>query len=182
MKIAWRVLLGARKYWLQLGIGLVGVVLATIAGFYLPWALRSLTQLATEGSSQFAAEALKIGLLLLGATCLQAIGTSLAGYMNHYAALHYVADLRTRLYSKYQQMSLRYFHRSRTGDLTGRVVNDAMEAEIFIAHAIPDFIVNGLTFIGVGILLLTINVKLALISLITIPLLLVITVWQSKHL
>lgn len=67
---------------MQLGIGFAGVVMATIAGFYLPWALRSLTQLATEGSSQFAAEALTIGLLLLGATCLQAIGTSLAGYMN----------------------------------------------------------------------------------------------------
>jgi len=182
MKIAWRVLLGARKYWLQLGIGFAGVILATIAGFYLPWALRSLTQLATEGSSEFAAEALKIGLFLLGATCLQAIGTSLSGYMNHYAALHYVADLRTRLYSKYQQMSLRYFHRSRTGDLTGRVVNDAMEAEIIIAHAIPEFVINILTFIGVGILLLTINVKLALISLITIPLLLAITLWQSKRL
>lgn len=70
MKTAWHVLLGARKYWLQLGIGFAGVVLSTIAGFYLPWALRSLTQLATEGSSQFAAEALTIGLLLLGATCL----------------------------------------------------------------------------------------------------------------
>ncbi|WP_276310891.1 hypothetical protein [Paenibacillus paeoniae] len=42
MKTAWRVLLGARKYWLQLGIGFAGVLMATIAGFYLPWALRSL--------------------------------------------------------------------------------------------------------------------------------------------
>ncbi|MFB9274461.1 ABC transporter ATP-binding protein [Cohnella cellulosilytica] len=182
MRMAWRVLVEARKYWVQLGIGFAGVVIATIAGFYLPWALRSLTQLATEGSSHFAAEALTIGLLLLASTLLQAIGSSLSGYMNHYAALHYVADLRTRLYGKYQQMSLRYFNRSRTGDLTGRVVNDAMEAEIFIAHAIPDFVVNVLTFVGVGILLLTINVKLALISLITIPLLLAITIWQSKRL
>jgi len=182
MKIALRALMDARKYWLQLGIGFVGVLMATIAGFYLPWALRTLTQLATESSSNFASEAMKIGLLLLGATCLQAIGTSLAGYMNHYGALHYVADLRTRLYSKYQQMSLRYFQRSRTGDLTGRVVNDAMEAEVFIAHVIPEFIINGLTFIGVGILILTINMKLALISLITIPLMFSITIWQSKRL
>ncbi|MFB9277593.1 ABC transporter ATP-binding protein [Cohnella cellulosilytica] len=181
MKTAWRVLIGAKKYWMQLGIGFAGVVVATIAGFYLPWALRTLTQLATEGSTRFAAEALTIGLLLLGATLLQAIGTSLAGYMNHYAALHYVADLRTRLYGKYQQMSLRYFNRNRTGDLTGRVVNDAMEAEVFIAHVIPDFVIHVLTFAGVGILLLAINVKLALICLITVPLLLAITAWQSKR-
>lgn len=182
MKTAWHVLMDARKYWLQLGIGFAGVVVATIAGFYLPWAIRSFTQLATEGSAHFAAEALTIGLLLLGTTCIQAIGTSLAGYLNHYAGLHYVAKLRTQLYGKYQKMSLRYFHQSRTGDLTGRVVNDAMEAEILIAHVIPEFVINVLTFVGVGILLLTINVKLALISLITIPLLLAITIWQSKRL
>ncbi|WP_270169063.1 ABC transporter ATP-binding protein [Paenibacillus sp. SYP-B4298] len=182
MKITWLVLTGARKYWLQYSLGFIGLAIATVAGFYLPWALRTLTQLAMEGTASFAAEALTIGLLLLGATTLQAIGTSLSGYMNHYTALHCVADLRTRLYRKYQQMSLRYFNRSRTGDLTGRVVNDAMEAEIFIAHVIPEFVVNGLTFVGVGILLLTINVKLALISLITIPILLAITVWQSRFL
>ncbi|MFD1904997.1 hypothetical protein ACFSQ7_14595 [Paenibacillus rhizoplanae] len=33
MRTAWRVLMGARKYWLQLGIGFAGIVMATIAGF-----------------------------------------------------------------------------------------------------------------------------------------------------
>ncbi len=78
-------------------------------------------------------------------------------------------------------MSLRYFHKSRTGDLTGRVVNDTMDAEILLAHVIPDFVVNILTFIGVGALLFNINWQLALMSLITIPILLGITVWQSHH-
>ncbi|MGE7114306.1 ABC transporter ATP-binding protein [Lysinibacillus sp. NPDC047702] len=182
MKIAWRILYSAKRYWLQLSLGLLGVVVATISGFYLPWALRELTSLATEGSENFATEALYVGLALLGATALQAIGTSAAGYLNHYAGMHYVSDLRTKLYGKLQRMSLRYFNKSRTGDLTGRVVNDAMEAEIFLAYVIPEFVINVLTFIGVGILLLTINVKLALLSLITIPLLMAITIWQSKRL
>ncbi|WP_342442017.1 ABC transporter ATP-binding protein [Lysinibacillus sp. FSL K6-0075] len=182
MKIAWRILYSAKRYWLQLSFGLLGVVVATISGFYLPWALRELTSLATEGSENFATGALYIGLALLGATALQAIATSAAGYLNHYAGMHYVSDLRTKLYGKFQRMSLRYFNKSRTGDLTGRVVNDAMEAEIFLAYVIPEFVINVLTFIGVGILLLTINVKLALLSLTTIPFLLAITIWQSKRL
>ena len=131
MKIAWRILYSAKRYWLQLSFGLLGVIVATISGFYLPWALRELTSLATEGSENFATGALYIGLALLGATALQAIATSAAGYLNHYAGMHYVSDLRTKLYGKFQRMSLRYFNKSRTGDLTGRVVNDAMEAEIF---------------------------------------------------
>lgn len=181
MKTSFRILKEARKYWLYLIIAFISLVISTIAGFYTPWALRELTSLATDGSSNFAAEALRIGLFLLAATALQAAGSSASGYLNHYAALHYVADLRTRLYRKLQHMSLRYFHKSRTGDLTGRVVNDAMDAEILLAHVIPDFVVNILTFMGVGALLFTINWQLALMSLVTIPILLGITVWQSHH-
>jgi ATP-binding cassette, subfamily B, bacterial len=181
MKTSFRIMKEARKYWLYLIIAFFSLVISTIAGFYTPWALRELTSLATEGSTNFAAEALRIGLLLLIATAVQAAGNSASGYLNHYAALHYVADLRTRLYRKLQHMSLKYFHKSRTGDLTGRVVNDSMDAEILLAHVVPDFVVNILTFIGVGALLFTINWELALMSLVTIPILLGITIWQSHH-
>lgn len=181
MKTALRIFREARTYWIYLTLALLSLVVSTLAGFYTPWALRELTALATEGSADFQAQTLQIGLFLLGATALQAAGNSAAGYLNHYAALHYVADLRKRLYGKLQNMSLRYFHKSRTGDLTGRVVNDALDAEVLLAHVIPDFVVNILTFLGVGALLFTINAKLAAMSLVTIPFLLGITIWQSRH-
>lgn len=157
------------------------LVLSTVAGFYTPWALRELTAVATEGNGNFKFQALRIGLFLLGAATIQAAGSSAAGYLNHYAALHYVADLRRLLYGKLQHMSLSYFHKSRTGDLTSRVVNDTLDAEVLLAHVIPDFVVNVLTFIGVGILLFTIHAKLAIMSLVTIPFLFGITIWQSRH-
>lgn len=183
MKTIFRIFKEARKYWLLFALAFFAIFISTIAGFYMPWALRELTALATNGSSQsdFSGDALRIGLFLLLATALQAAGNSASGYLNHYAALHYVADLRSRLYCKLQNMSLKYFHRNRTGDLTGRVVSDALDAEILLAHVIPDFIVNALTFVGVGTLLFTIHWKLALVSLVTIPILLGITIWQSHH-
>lgn len=181
MKTTFRVFREAKKYWALFIIAFFALAISTVAGFYTPWAMRELTALATEGSADFASEALRIGLLLLLTTFLQAAGNSASGYLNHYGALHYVADLRKRLYSKLQHMSLKYFHKSRTGDLTGRVVSDAMEAEILLAHVIPDFVFNILTFVGVGAILLTINWRLALMSLVTIPFLLGITVWQSRH-
>lgn len=180
MKTTLRTLQGAKAYWGFLIAAMIAIVIATIAGFYTPWALREFTNIASKGSDDFAKEALRIGLLLLLSTATQAICSSASGYMNHHAALHYVADLRTTLYGKLQYMSLCYYSKSRTGDLTGRVVNDAMEAERLLAHVIPDFVVNILTFIGVGVLLFSINVKLAIVSLITIPFLIGITIWQSK--
>lgn len=181
MKTDLRVFKEARKYWIYLLIAFFSLVISTIAGFYAPWALRELTSLATQGTTNFAKAASQIGLVLLLTTAIQAAGSSVSGYLNHYAALHYVADLRTRVYSKLQHMSLRYFHKSRTGDLTGRVVSDALDAEVLLAHVIPDFVVSILTFAGVGLLLFNINWRLALMSLVTIPFLLGITTWQSRH-
>lgn len=181
MKTTFRIFKEAKKYWSHFIVAFFALVISTVAGFYTPWALRELTALATNDSVNFASEALRIGLLLLFTTFLQAAGNSVSGYLNHYGALHYVADLRKRLYSKLQCMSLKYFHKSRTGDLTGRVVSDAMEAEILLAHVIPDFIFNILTFAGVGVILITINWRLALMSLVTIPFLIGITIWQSRN-
>lgn len=181
METSLRIFREAKKYWVHLIAALLSLIVSTAAGFYTPWALRELTKLATEGTADFGKEALRIGLFLLFATALQAAGSSASGYLNHYAALHYVADLRTRLYGKLQRMSLKYFHKSRTGDLTGRVVIDALDAEVLLAHVIPDFVTNILTFLGVGALLFTINWRLSVVSLITVPILVWITIWQSKH-
>lgn len=181
MKAAHRVFVEAKKYWWCFFVAFFSLIISTISGFYMPWALRELTSLATNGFMDFNSEVLRIGLLLLLSTFFQAAGNSVSGYLNHYGALHYVVDLRKRLYSKLQNMSLRYFHKSRTGDLTSRVVSDTLNAEMLLAHVIPDFIFNILTFIGVGVILLTINWQLALMSLITIPFLFGITIWQSKH-
>lgn len=181
MRTAIRVLLEAKKYWPYLAIAFIALIVSTIGGFYMPWALRELTQYATESEGNYVVDALRIGIVLLIATAVSAVGSSISGYLNHYAALHYVADLRTRLYDKLQHMSLRYFHGERTGDLTARVVSDALDAEILIAHVIPDFVVNTLTFVGVGALIFSINWRLGLISMITVPILLGVTIWQNHH-
>ncbi len=182
MRTIFRIFKDAKKYWLQLSLGFFSLIIATVAGFYTPWAMRELTNLALGNSADFAGEALRVGLFLLGATALKAAGTSAAGYLNHSASLHYVADLRARVYSRLQQMSLYYFHKSRTGELTGLVVSDAMDAELLLGRVLPEMTINWLTFIGVGILLFTINVKLAIVSLASLPFLFLIVIWQSRHL
>lgn len=182
MKIVFRVFKDSKKYWSYFLIAFISLVISTIAGFYSPWALRELTEFATSGGAGFSNETLKIGLFLLLATILQSLGSSISGYCNHHGALNYVSDLRTKVYSKLQHMSFSFFSNNKTGELTNRVINDSMDAEILLAHVVPDLIVNILTFIGVGIILFTINVRLALLSLITIPFLLGITIWQTKFL
>ena len=69
-----------------------------------------------------------------------------------------------------QRLSLRFYEDKQVGNLMSNVVNDTDLFEQFIAHAIPDVVVNLVTLIGVTAVLFYLNWKLTLLSLIPIPL------------
>jgi ATP-binding cassette subfamily B protein len=77
-------------------------------------------------------------------------------------------------------MHIGYFHDKQTGDLMSRIVNDTRDFELLYAHMIPETITNFVTFLGVLIMLLTINVKLALITCAPLPLIFISGLIFSK--
>ena len=57
---------------------------------------------------------------------------------------------RQVIYEHLQRLSLRFYENKQTGQLMSRMVNDSDLFERLIAHAMPDVLVNVLTFIGVS--------------------------------
>ena len=107
--------------------------------------------------------------LLLGLYLLRILFRFMSNYLAHKAAWFLVGDLRTKTYDKLERMHLGYFHDKQTGDLMSRIVNDTRDFELLYAHMIPESITHLITFLGVLIILLTINWKLALITCAPIP-------------
>ena len=91
-------------------------------------------------------------------------------YEAHVAGWGVVADVRKYIYDHMQRLSLRFYEDKQVGQLMSNVVNDTDLFEQFIAHAIPDVVVNAATLIAVTAVLFTLNWQLALLSLIPIPL------------
>jgi ATP-binding cassette subfamily B protein/subfamily B ATP-binding cassette protein MsbA len=72
-----------------------------------------------------------------------------------------------------QRLSLHFYEDTQTGQLMSRVVNDSDLFEQLISHAVPDVVVNVLTLVGVSAVLFSLNWRLALLSLVPIPLVVV---------
>jgi ATP-binding cassette subfamily B protein len=96
--------------------------------------------------------------------------TFVRSYLAHVAGWGVVADVREYIYEHMQRLSLRFYEDKQVGNLMSNVVNDTDLFEQFIAHAIPDVVVNLVTLIGVTTVLFYLNWKLTLLSLIPIPL------------
>ena len=156
-------------------LGLTAVNLAA------PRALSAATGIVERGVDEAALR--RIGLLavvLVALYLLRIVFRFLSNYLAHKAAWYLVGDLRTKTYDKLERLHLGYFHDKQTGDLMSRIVNDTRDFELLYAHIIPELITNVVTFLGVLIVLLTINWKLALITCAPIPLILLSGVIFSK--
>ncbi|MCL2198890.1 MAG: ABC transporter ATP-binding protein/permease [Defluviitaleaceae bacterium] len=181
MKLLFKLINASRAYWSYLIISLLAIVGMTAAQLYAPLVVRSLTDMAINADPRLAEEALRLGLTLAGVYLLQAVCSYIRSYFTHYAAWHFVADLRTRVYATLQRLSMKFYHDKQTGQIMSRVVNDTNNIEVLIAHALPDILVNLAILIGVAIILFIINPVLAALSLVAMPVLLVMSVAFAKR-
>lgn len=173
MKMLWRLSREAIRYRKLYVVAILATLGLTAVNLAAPKVLSSMTGIVQRGVDDAAMG--RIGILtviLVGLYSLRVLFRFLSNYLAHKAAWYLVGDLRTRTYDKLERMHLGYFHDKQTGDLMSRVVNDTRDFELLYAHMIPETITNTVTVLGVLAVLLTINVKLALITCAPIPLIL----------
>jgi ATP-binding cassette subfamily B protein/subfamily B ATP-binding cassette protein MsbA len=164
----------ARNYTGTLIVTVVSMLLVVAAQLVIPWIIKTMVAEVTNpaGSTISYEMVTRLTLLALGVFVARAGLQFLRSYMAHIAGWGVVADARVLIYEHLQKLSLRFYSNRQTGQLMSRVVNDSDKFELLIAHAFPDLIVNALTLIGVTAVLVTINWKLALFTMIPIPLIL----------
>ena len=181
MKILWRLGKEAIRYKALYIIAILSTFCLTVVNLAAPKVLSSMTGIVARGVDGPSLKSIwGLTAILTGLYLLRVAFRFLSNYLAHKAAWNLVGDLRTRTYNKLERMHLGYFHDKQTGDLMSRVVNDTRDFEQLYAHIIPESFTNLVTFLGVLIVLLTINWKLALITCAPIPLILLSGVIFSK--
>lgn len=181
MKMLWKLTKEAARYKGLYILAILSTLGLTVVNLTAPKVLSSMTGVVEKGVDDAALNTIMtLALILLLLYLLRILFRFLSNYLAHKAAWHLVGDLRSRMYDKLQSLDLGFFHDKQTGDLMSRVVNDTRDFELLYAHMIPDMITNVVTFVGVLVILLTINWKLALITCCPIPLILLSGVIFAK--
>lgn len=170
MKLLWRLGREAIKYRTLYVISILSTLALTVINLIAPKLLSNMTALIQQGAD----EGVKVKIMYITVTLVvlylaRILFRYLSNYLAHKAAWNLVEDMRVKVYHKIQDFSMNFFHDKQTGELMSRVVNDTATFELLYAHIIPEIITNIVTVIGVMVILLCINVKLALLTCIPIP-------------
>jgi ABC-type multidrug transport system fused ATPase/permease subunit len=114
----------------------------------------------------------KLGALAVAMTVLwvfQAIATYYRNYWASTAGHSLIFDLRYALYVHMQRLSHSFFDRNTSGGIVSRFTNDIVLAQNFVGSAMINIWMDGASLGIAAVILFSLNVKLALISLGVVP-------------
>lgn len=83
---------------------------------------------------------------------------------------HLITELRNALYRHFHSLSLSYFNKKKSGELTALLINDVTNINKAFGTSFHELIVEPINIAAIIVLLLIINWKLAILSLVIVPL------------
>ncbi len=123
--------------------------------------------------------------LVLGALAasylFRSVFSSLRVRFNNSLEQKAVHTLRTQVFAALQRLSLSYFENRSTGEIMTRVTSDTEHVERIFVDGLEGLLTASLTLVGITITLFVLNWKLALLSMLPIPLLIVSASWFTKR-
>ena len=122
-----------------------------------------------------------IALLLALAYLLSAVFSWLQQYLTVVISQGIVYELRNEVSRKLAKLPLRYFDSHARGDILSRVTNDIDNIANTLQQSLTQIITSLLTIVGVLIMMFSINWLLAGISLLTVPISVVVTVFIARR-
>jgi ATP-binding cassette subfamily B multidrug efflux pump len=123
----------------------------------------------------------RTALLMAGVAVALSLTNWLQVYVITGVSQRAVRDIRNDLFASLQTLSLRFFDQHTHGELMSRLTNDVENVSNVLAESITQLISTVLSVVGVATMMFVINARLALVSLVTIPLMMFLSRWIAKH-
>jgi ATP-binding cassette subfamily B multidrug efflux pump len=166
-----------RQKWILIGTTIL-VVANTFVGLLGPFLMgEAIDTYISKGDLPGLARLL---VFMIGTYVLGSAGTWLQTYLMAGVAQYAVRDIRTDLFARMQMLPVRFFDQRPHGEVMSRLTNDVENISNILATGFSQFISSVLNLIGVVIFMFVLNVPLAIISLVVMPLTFLLTRFIAK--
>jgi ATP-binding cassette subfamily B protein len=123
----------------------------------------------------------RIAIAMLGVFLAGGLASIIHGIIMVTVGQRLIADLRAKLFSHLQALSMAYHDHHKVGDLMSRVTNDSEAINQVLSNGLITFITNILTLGGIMLSMFLLNWQLAIGTLILLPLMVYVTVLVTRR-
>ncbi|MFZ4395724.1 MAG: ABC transporter ATP-binding protein [Kiritimatiellia bacterium] len=180
-RVVWRILKYMRPYWSSVVAIWALLIATTLLNLVPPYLTLPLVDKVLMPGGKGGADAQRItllGWLVAGLLASQLVSLAISvirGRIMARLGSRVAHDLRTEVFQHIQLHSLRFFDKRKTGELMSRVAYDTESLEGVLIDGVQFFVVNVLTLIGIGGVLLYMNWQLTLLVFIPVPVVMVLS-------
>lgn len=167
MKNYKRLLMYIRPYLKRLGIAIVCIVLAAGANLYVPWIIKDMIDKVLAQKDMLMLNVIAVGIVVV--FFFRGIFFYGQSYLVSFVGQRVIIDLRDVLYQKFQRMPLAYYDRQQTGEIMSYITNDVASLQNAIVDNLIEMVTEGSILIGSIVLMVYLDWKLSLLTLVTIP-------------
>ncbi|MGN7356587.1 ABC transporter ATP-binding protein [Paenibacillus sp. SAF-054] len=166
-----------RKFWSYykpyLGLLITDLACAVIVSaitLILPLCVRYLTLRVLDGPPEEALNQIYLlGAFMLGLVIVHTLCDMFIGYKGHVMGAKMESDMRSELFDHLMKLPFGFYDEQKTGQLMTRTTNDILSLTELYHHGPEDIVIALLKFSGTFVILISMNVKLAIIVFLFLP-------------
>ena len=116
---------------------------------------------------------LRLGLFMLVLVLVECFCNYFISNYGHIMGAKIEYDMRAEIFEHYQRLSFSFFDNQKVGHLLSRITSDLFDISELLHHGPEDLVISVIKIIGSFVILLYIDVKLALIAFLFLPIMIV---------
>jgi len=175
-----RLLTFVKPYWRRFILALLCMVFTGGLSAAMLWLIKDMVDKVLLNKNIFLLNL--IPFLIIGVFLLQGVFNYGQRYLMYWIGQKVVFDIRNKLYSHLQRLSLSFFSHKPVGEIISRLTSDITTMQNALSRAIGDIVKEGVTVVALVGLLIYFNWQLALISLAILPFVVKLTTNLSNKL
>ncbi len=168
MKNYLRLLAYIKPYKKRLAAAVVCIIMAAGANLYLPWIIKDMIDDVLMSKDMLMLNLIAAGILVVMFT--RGVFYYGQSYLVSYVGQRVIIDVRSVLFRKFQKMPLSYYDRQQTGTVMSYITNDVAAMQSAIVDNLIELVTESSILIGSLAMMIYLDWKLSLLTLMTIPL------------
>ncbi len=168
MKNYKRLLKYIRPYVKQLCFAIVCIIMAAAANLYLPWIIKDMVDKVLTDKDMGMLNIICLGIVVV--FILRGVFYYGQSYLVSYIGQKVIIDVREVMFRKFQRMPMAYFDKHQTGETMSYITNDVAAIQSALVDNLIEMVTEGSILIGSLVMMLVLDWKLSLLTLVIIPL------------
>ncbi|MBR1695521.1 MAG: ABC transporter ATP-binding protein, partial [Selenomonas sp.] len=168
MKNYKRLLQYIRPYLKRLGLAIICIVVAAACNLYLPWIIKDMVDKVLADKDMMMLYVICVSIVVV--FLIRGIFYYGQSYLVSYIGQKVVIDVREVMFRKFQRMPMAYFDKHQTGETMSYITNDVSAIQSALVDQLIEMVTEGSILIGSIAMMIYLDWKLSLLTLVVIPL------------